>query len=43
MNNILIDRTKLRDKIIEKRELCVVGQKVEDELTISGNNVGIQT
>lgn len=43
MNNIQTDRVKLREKIIENRELCVVGQKVEDELTISGNIVGTQT
>jgi hypothetical protein len=30
MNKILTDRTKLKDKILENRELCVIGQKVEE-------------
>ena len=29
--------------MFQKQSLCVVGQKVEDEVVIIGNTVGLQT
>ena len=36
-------KDKTFDKLFEKKSLCVFGQKVEDEIVILGNTVGLQT
>lgn len=36
-------KEKTFDKIFEKKSLCIFGQKVEDDLVIFGNTVGLQT
>ena len=41
--NSQISRDKSVDKVFDRRSLCVVGQKVDDEVVIYGNTVGIQT
>lgn len=41
--NSQILKDKTFEKIIEKKSLCIVGQKVEDDLVIFGNTVGLQT
>lgn len=32
----------IRERLSEKRSLCIVGQKVEEDISLNGNNVGLQ-
>ena len=38
--NVMTTREKSQERLFEKN-LCVFGQKVEDDLIINGNSVGV--
>lgn len=40
--NVMTTREKSQERLFEKN-LCVLGQKVDDDLTINGNTVGVMT
>lgn len=41
--NVMTSREASTDKMFEKKSLCVVGLRVEDDLIINGLSVGVQT